>query len=147
MKNLQSSFISDQYEESNAEKEYMNMDIDLILGRTRDLEERLRHAEEQIDEMEQYSRRNCLVFMGIDESRDENTDDLIVEKCDTNLGVDFAVEDIEKSHRLGPKTLQDVAADGNSLGESLKSRPVIVEFVSYMKFSLRKRNSRGRRSP
>ena len=47
------------------------MDIDVILRRTKDLEERLRRAEEQIDEIEQYSRRNCLVFLGIDESRDE----------------------------------------------------------------------------
>ena len=126
-------FISDQYEEFNAEKEYMNMDIDVILGRTKDLEERLRRPEDQVDEMEQYSRRNCLVFLGTDESCDETTDDLIVETCNTNLSVDLAVEDIERSHRLGPKTLQDVAADGNSLGKSLKSRPIIFKFVSYRK--------------
>ena len=30
--------------------------------------------EEQIDNMEQYSRRKCLVFMGIEEEREENTD-------------------------------------------------------------------------
>ena len=111
----------------------MNMDIDVILGRTKDLEERLRHAEEQIDEMEQYSQKNCLVFLGIDESRDENTDDLIVETCNTNLRVDLAVEDIERSHRSGSKTLQDVAADGNSLWKSLKSLPIIVKFISYRK--------------
>ena len=63
-------FISDRYEEFNAEKEYMNMDIDVIVERMRDLEERFRRAEEQIDEMEQYYRRNCLVFMGINESRE-----------------------------------------------------------------------------
>ena len=56
-----------------------------------------------------------------------------METCNTNLGVDLAVEDIERSHRLGPKTLQDVAAHGNSLGKSLKSRPIIVKFVSYRK--------------
>ena len=93
----------------------MNMDID---GRTKYLEEGLRRAKEQIDEMEQYSRRNCLVFLGIDESRDENTDDLIAETCNTNLSVDLAVEDIERANRLGSKTLQDVAADGNSLGKA-----------------------------
>ena len=111
-------FISDQYEAINAEKEYMNMDINIILGRMKDLEERLCRAEEQIDEIEQYFRRNCLVFLGIDESRGVNTDDLIVETCNTNLSVDLAVEDIKRSHRLGPKTLKDVAADGNSLGKA-----------------------------
>ena len=64
---------------------------------------------------------------------DENTDDLIVETCKIDLGVDLAVEDIERSHRLGPKSLQDVAADGNSLGKRLKSRPMIVKFLSYRK--------------
>ena len=126
-------FISDQYEVFNAEKEYMNMNIDVILGRTRDLEERLRRAEEQIDEMEQYSRRNCLVFMGINESRDKNADDLIMETCNTNLGVDLVVEDIERSRGVGPNSLQDVTADGNSLGKRLKSRPIIVKFLSYRK--------------
>ena len=90
------------------------------------------------------------MFMGINESRHENTDDLIVERCNTNLGVDLAVEDIERSRRLSPKSLQDVAADGNSLGKRLKSRPVIVSsshIVNDMKYSLRKRNSRGRSLP
>ena len=96
-------FISDQYEGFNAEKEYMNMDIDIILGRTKLLEERLHHAKEQIYEIEQYTQRNCLVFLVIDESPNENTDDLIVETCNTHLSIDLAVEDIERSHRLGPK--------------------------------------------
>ena len=108
------------------------MNINIILGRTKDLEERLCPAEEQIDDIEQYSQRNCLVFLGIDESHDENSD-LIVETCNTNLSIDLAVEDIKRSHRLGLKTLKDVATDGNSLGKSLKSSPIIVKFMSYQK--------------
>ena len=71
--------------------------------------------------------------MSINESQDGNTDDLIVETCNTNPGVDLAVEDIERSHRLGRKSLQDVAVDRNSLGKCLKSRPIIVKFLSYRK--------------
>ena len=33
-----------------------------------------KYLEEQIGNMEQYSRRQCLVFMGIEEEREENTD-------------------------------------------------------------------------
>ena len=71
--------------------------------------------------------------MGINESRDENTDDLISEICNTDLGVDLAVEYIQRSHRLGLESLQDVADDRNSLGKRLKCRPIIVKFVSYRK--------------
>ena len=45
----------------------------------------------------------------------------------------MAVEDIERSHRLDPKSLQHVVADGNSLGKRLKSRLIIVKFLSHRK--------------
>ena len=43
--------------------------------------------EEQIDNMEQYFRRQCLLFMGIEEEREENTDQVILEFCKNNVSV------------------------------------------------------------
>ena len=61
--------------------------------------------EEQIDNIEQYSRRPCLVFMGIEEEREENTDKIILEFCRDDLGITLFESQLDRSHRLGPPNL------------------------------------------
>ena len=58
--------------------------------------------EEQIDNMEQYSRKQCLIFMGIKEEREENTDQVILEFCKDNLGITISESQLDRSHRIGP---------------------------------------------
>ena len=55
--------------------------------------------EEQIDNMEQYSRRQCFVFMGIEEEREENTDQVILEFCKDNLRITVSESQLDRSHR------------------------------------------------
>lgn len=57
--------------------------------------------EDRIDDLEQYSRRNCLKFRGIPESKDEDTDQLIIKSCNETLGVMVESTDISRSHRVG----------------------------------------------
>ena len=56
------------------------------------------------DEMEQYSRRSCLIFAGIKETGDipEDTDKAILDVCNSKLGLNLTQEAIDRSHRLGP---------------------------------------------
>ena len=73
--------ISERSDEFDAIKETMYKDIDSLLERREDLDEKLTHTMEKLDDIEQYSRRNCLLFTGIVEKDDENTDQLILDTC------------------------------------------------------------------
>ena len=50
--------------------------------------------------MEQYSRRQCLVFIGIEEEREENTDQVILELCKDNLGITISESQLDRSQRV-----------------------------------------------
>lgn len=69
------------------------------------------------DNQEQYSRRNSLRVSDIDETPNENTDDLIIKMSDA-IGANIAVSEIDRSHRVGKP------------GPG-KSMDILVKFVSY----------------
>ena len=75
----------------------------------------------RIDDLEQYSRRNCLIVHGIEEKQNENTDDIIVDLIQNKLKTDVKKEEIARTHRLGKR---------NQRGEG-KPRPIITRFISY----------------
>ena len=73
------------------------------------------------NDIQQYSRRNCLLVHGLKEDKDESTDDLVLKLFNKKLGVAVDISMIDRSHRLGP-----VRGENNP-----KPRPVIVKFCSY----------------
>ena len=85
---------------------------------------------EDLDEMEQCSRRSCLIFVGIEETGDipEDTDKVILDVCNTNLGLSLTQEAIDRSHCLGPVRKARIEL-GNEVAPSL--RPIIVKFTNY----------------
>lgn len=84
-----------------------------------ELQNAIKAQGESIDELEQYSRRNCLLLHGVPESDKEDTDALFRSTVAEHLGTDVKVRDIDRTHRLGPKR-----ADGSS-------RPIIAKFARY----------------
>ncbi|XP_043193052.1 uncharacterized protein LOC122365686 [Amphibalanus amphitrite] len=77
-----------------------------------------------IDDIEQYSRRNCLNFNGVTETANEKPVRLAIDLGRT-LGVQLQPSDIDRAHRIGkPQTAQDGSA---------RARSLIVKFVSYTK--------------
>ena len=74
---------------------------------------------ERVDELEQYGRRNSFRLSGVPESSDENTDE-IVKTVAKSIGVDISDENIDRSHRVGPKP-----AGGSS------ARPILVKMATY----------------
>ena len=71
------------------------------------------------DEAEQYSRRNCLILTGVPEVQKENTDDIVKDVAQKWLNVQLDTRSIDRSHRLGKKTLHG------------KPRPIIVKLCNY----------------
>ena len=94
------------------------------------LQTALNDLEMRMDELEQYSRRDCVVFTGPDLPPDEEkeiTTDLVIKMAKEKLNVDLKATDISVSHRLGkPK-----APDSTNQASNLKpaARPIIVKLV------------------
>lgn len=78
----------------------------------------------RVDDLEQYSRKNCLKFSGISEQHNEDTEQLVLNTVNnyilksTEITLDWY--SISNSHRLGPP-------------QGSKSRPsdIIVRFTRY----------------
>ena len=79
--------------------------------------------EKEIDRQEQYSRWNCLLIHDINENKNENTDDLVVETLNNNLDLISSSNNLDRTHHIGKSRVVN--------GES-KSRPIIVKIASYI---------------
>lgn len=81
----------------------------------------------RVDDSEQRNRNYCLIAHGIKEDDSESTDDKVVELIQS-IGVDITVDEIQRSHRLGPLR-------GNTRLRSSRQRPrpIIFRFVSFRK--------------
>lgn len=101
-----------------------------LLQENASLKVRVYNLETQVDDIEQYSRRNCLRVSGLTERHDEDTDKLILDLA-KELDINLSITDIDRSHRLGRP-----AVPGG------RPRQIIVKFTSYrardMLFSKRK---------
>lgn len=94
-------------------------------------EKSLEALQSKVDDLEQYQRRQCLRIFGVEEESGEDTDVKAIEVA-KKIGVELAVSDIDRSHRVGAK--------------SDRPRAIILKFVSYRKRSevfTKKRNLKG----
>ena len=71
-----------------------------------------------IEDLQQYSRRNCLVISGLPENKGEDTDEIIKEFAASKLDVAIDDTDIDHTHRLGKPNMS-------------KPRPIIAKFSRY----------------
>ena len=66
------------------------------------LVEKQKSLSSEIDDLEQYSRRNCLVLHGVNESNDENINEIIIKTFSEELGVEINEDDLDRSQgKLG----------------------------------------------
>ncbi|XP_071954159.1 uncharacterized protein [Antedon mediterranea] len=81
---------------------------------------------DKLDELEQYSRRNCLLLHGVPESFKENTDTLALDVITTKISEGVELCDIDRTHRLGRKKLNpgtdQLKKSGYSITENLTLR-------------------------
>ena len=57
------------------------------MGEKEDHEVKFAHLYDRIDDLEQYSRTNCLLFVGIEERDDEDTDALVLDVCNSGRSI------------------------------------------------------------
>jgi len=72
------------------------------------------------DDLEQYSRRNCLVLHGIPEDKRENTDKIVLETINSKLNVKLEATDLDRTHRIGKHS-----------PTSNRPRAIIIKFARY----------------
>ena len=65
------------------------------------LKEENQLLKQQLENQEQYSRRNCLLIHGVPPNTETSTDDTAKQFFEEALGLDIAENDIDRSHRLG----------------------------------------------
>ena len=123
------NFVSEKYENWIEEKAVLLNEITQLRA----------EVDLRIDDMEQYSRRSCLVVTGVPEKAEANTDDIILKTATQKLGIKLKLHEIAKLHRLGMKK---ESKEGQPI-----HRPIIVKFVSDMlvtgqnrSFSIRRKN-------
>ena len=91
-----------------------------------------RHVD--VNELEQYSRRNCLRVFGVEETKEENPEEIIMNLAKGQLGITtITPDDIERTHRVGRPT------EG-------RPRAIIVQFMGYKmrnKFIQNRRKLKG----
>ena len=73
---------------------------------------------QEVDDLEQYTRRTNVRIYGVAEQPEENTDNLAMDFFKSELNVDVASNDISRSHRVGKKS-------------GAKPRPIIVRFTKH----------------
>ena len=111
------------------------------------IERRLKQVEYRTIDLEARSRRNNLIFFGIEESREENSDEncsaILREIISDTLGItDADIMCIQRAHRMGK--VKDKASAGRKLGQNksakqtseVKPRPIIAAFRDYSDISM-----------
>ena len=86
------SFISSQYDSLLQENKSLKVEV-------RKTTNELNHLKEEFNNLEQYSRRDCLEIRGVPVQRDEDTNALVVD-IGRRMGVEVKEDDISTSHRL-----------------------------------------------
>ena len=95
----------------------LKLEVEALKLQNSKLRDDLTEIKAQQDELEQYSRRNCVRIGNVREHEGESTDAIVLDVCNKS-GSTIHANDIDRSHRVGkPK-------EG-------KSREIIVKFVSY----------------
>ena len=73
---------------------------------------------QEVDDLEQYTRRNNVRIYGVAEQPEENSDNLAFDFFKSELNVDIASNNISRSHRVSKKS-------------GVEPRPIIVRFTKH----------------
>ena len=88
----------DQYEKDR--KEHIET-IKNLRKEVNNLSEKLENVEKKIEDQEQYSRRNCLLIHGIEETDKEKTDQLVLDVINKDMDIDLPISAINVLTVLG----------------------------------------------
>ena len=98
-------FITSKFDELEKDWKEKEKIINNLKGEVNYLSEKLGKMEESIDAQRQYSRRNCLLLHGIEETKDEDTDNIVLEVLNNDMDLNRLKTALDRSQRIGnPKS-------------------------------------------
>ena len=71
--------------------------IDSLYEENSELKSKLALCENAVDDLEQYGRRNCLLFLGIKEATGEDCDEEVINLCRERLHIEIMPTMIERA--------------------------------------------------
>ena len=90
--------ITDKFDEYEKERDEKNKIIKELNEKVSALTQRSKVLEESIDQQGQYSRRNCSLIHGVEESSKEDTDKLLLNIINDDLEIDLTEVAIDRTH-------------------------------------------------
>ena len=124
------AFINSRFEDIELQNDHLNRDMDVMRESVEDREEVIQQLVSRVDELEQRSRRECLVLNGVEENphKTEDVDEIVLDVISQKLGVEISSNnDIQRCHWLKTRRPRLSPVDRQS------PRPIIIKFVSYRK--------------
>ena len=70
-------FVSSKYDDFEMQKDNLERELDSLNHTNDDIYSYVKELEAKIEDLEQYSRRNCLILGGYEEKKQENTDSIV----------------------------------------------------------------------
>ena len=110
--------LEEKIEKNESSLSILHTVTDNLLAEKVRLDESVTKLEDELDDQQQYSRRNCLLVHGIEEKLNEDTTQLALSVFNSNMELEITPDDITRTHRIGKKSND-------------KIRPIIVKFLSY----------------
>ena len=89
-------------DQKEMEKEIAELKEDLT-----SLKEKFFQVDKTLDRQEQYSRKNGLLVHGVEEKKNEDIDQEVINIVKNDLGEVTANHDIDRTHRLGKRKLDN----------------------------------------
>ena len=87
-------FISSKHEELTHKQSKMQQCLNTISNENEALKRQVKTLQVQIEDQQQYSRRNCILIHGIPENESEDTDKLVMDVFTDRLGIILGIRDI-----------------------------------------------------
>ena len=92
--------MSEKFEEYEKDRKAKDELIIKLQMQFKEFADKVSNFSVQVDEQEQYSRRNCLLIDGLEEIQNEDSDTLSINIINELLGLDIQLSDIDRTHRI-----------------------------------------------
>ena len=94
-------FMTSKFDELEKDRKEKEKIINNLKGEVSYLSENLGKLEESIDAQQQYSQRYCLLLHGIEETKGEDTGNIVLEVLNDDMGLNITKNAVDLSHRIG----------------------------------------------
>ena len=112
-------FMTSKFDELEKDRKEKEKIINNLKDEVSYLSEKLEKLEGSTDAQHQYSRINCLFLHAIEETKGEDTHNMVLEVLNNDMGLNISKTALDCSHRIGNTKINK------------KSQPIIVKFVRY----------------